>query len=310
YHDMYSKDDVVPAKRSEAELDDANGLMTAFRTRMGAKTFSKDEAREKVIPVYMGLITQIDDQLGILFDFMEKRGLLDNTMIVFTADHGDYLGDHWMGDKEYFHDPSVKVPLIIADPDSAADATRGTTDDALIECVDLLPTFLDYAGGEIPPNILDGRSLLPKLQGKVPAWRDFAVSESDYSFQLFGLEDGRTPLDCRSYMLVTDKWKYIYAPEFEPVLFDLENDPDELVDLGRSPDHADVRQDLFNKLAGWSLQYRQRTAFSEEKARHMSGIEEKMGVLIGYWNETDAAHLNQAVVPHDRPLPKPAAEPN
>ena len=53
----------------------------------------------------MGLIKQIDDQLGVLFRFMEERGLFDNTMIVFTSDHGDYLGDHWMGEKDLFHEP-------------------------------------------------------------------------------------------------------------------------------------------------------------------------------------------------------------
>ena len=297
YNDMYSADDVVPAIRDDSELDDPNPLIGLFRTRMASKTFSRNEAREKVIPAYMGLITQIDDQLGILFEFMEERGLLDNTMIVFTSDHGDYLGDHWLGEKEYFHDPSVRVPLIIADPDPAADATRGTRVDSLVECIDMLPTFVEYHGGEVPPNILEGRSLVPLIRGEDPPWRDYVISESDYSFQLFGLHDGRKPLDCRSYMIATTKWKYIHAPGFPPVLFDLENDPQELKDLGRCPDHADVRQTMFNRLAEWSLQYRQRVACSEQRAVHMSGIEEKIGVLIGYWNEDDTKGLDPAIVP-------------
>lgn len=297
YNGMYSAGDVIPAVRTEGELDNPNPLIGLFRTRMGATTFSRNEAREKVIPTYMGLITQIDDQLGLLFDFMENRGLLENTMIVFTSDHGDYLGDHWMGDKEYFHDQAVKIPLVVADPDRSADATRGSVDDALIEGVDLLPTFLDYFGGAIPQHVLEGRSLMPRLRGEHPPWREFAISENDYSFQLFGLQDGRTPLDCRSYMVVTKDWKYIYAPGFPPVLFDLVEDPTELTDLGQSDDHAAIRQEMFNRLAIWSLQYRQRVACTEERARHMSGIEEKMGVLIGYWNEDDAAHLDPKTVP-------------
>ena len=64
--------------------------------------------RERVIPAYMGLIKQIDDQLGRLFAFLEERGLMENTMIVFTSDHGDYLGDHWMGEKDLFHELSVR----------------------------------------------------------------------------------------------------------------------------------------------------------------------------------------------------------
>ena len=64
-----------------------------------SRNMSRDEARDKVIPTYMGLIKQIDDQMGVLMQFLEARGLLDTTMIVFTSDHGDYLGDHWMGEK-------------------------------------------------------------------------------------------------------------------------------------------------------------------------------------------------------------------
>lgn len=202
-----------------------------------------------------------------------------------------------MGDKEYFHDPSVKVPLIVVDPDSAADATRGTNDDSLVECIDLLPTFVEFYGGDIPRNILEGRSLMPKLRGETVQWRDYAISEIDYSFTVFREKVGRMPLDCRAYMIATKEWKYIYAPGFDPVLFDLTNDPDELNDLGRSPEHADTVQMMFNKLAEWSLHYRQRVACSEERAVHMTGIEEKLGVLIGYWDEEDAKNLDPAILP-------------
>jgi len=297
YNEMYTEDDVIPAIRDESELENINGLYANFRTRMGAKTFSREEARKKVIPAYMGLISQIDDQLGKLFSFMDQRGLLDNTMIVFTADHGDYLGDHWLGDKEYFHDPSVKIPLIVVDPDSSADATRGTVDDALIEGIDLLPTFLDYHGGDIPRHLLEGRSLMPKLRGEEIAWRDYAISESDYSFQAFRNDIGTPPLECRSYMIATKEWKYIYAPGYDPVLFDLVNDPNELIDLGKSPEHEGIRQKMFIKLAEWSLQYRQRTACTEERALHMSGIEDVMGVLIGYWDEEDATNIDPDKLP-------------
>ena len=81
-----------------------------------SRNMARDEAREKVIPTYMGLITQIDDQMGVLMKFLEERGLLDTTMIVFTSDHGDYLGDHWMGEKDLFHEQSAKIPLIVIDP--------------------------------------------------------------------------------------------------------------------------------------------------------------------------------------------------
>jgi arylsulfatase A-like enzyme len=302
YHDMYSADDVIPANRSDAELENPNPLAKHFMERVAGKTFSREEAREKVIPAYMGLITQIDDQLGILFEFMEKRGLLEDTMIVFTSDHGDYLGDHWMGDKDYFHDASVKIPLIVVDPDNSADATRGTVDDAPVESIDLLPTFMDFHGGEIPYHILEGRSLMPKLRGEAVEWREYNVSEYDYSCQVFRPKTGRAARDCRSYMIATKDWKYIYAPGYRPVLFDLKNDPNELTDLGSSDAHAHICQDMFNKLAEWSLQYRQRETWTEEHNDKMTGVEEKMGVLIGYWDEQDAVGKDPKILPVRKPL--------
>lgn len=287
YNDMYSKDDVQEVHRSDVELDDPNPLAKRFQDRVCASTFSKEEARNTVLPAYMGLIKQIDDQLGILFAFMEDRDLLADTMIVFTSDHGDYMGDHWMGDKDFFHDAAVKVPLIIADPDPACDATRGTVIDKFVESIDLLPTFIEYAGGDVPEHILEGRSLMPTLRGEETEWRDYVISEYDYFMQSFSAKIDRRPLDCRMYMIANAEWKYIHAPGFPPMLFDLKNDPDEFVDLGRSPDHEGQRKEMHYALADWALQYRQRDTVSEELATHRIGLEDKLGVLIGYWNEDD-----------------------
>jgi arylsulfatase A-like enzyme len=88
-------------------------------------------------------------------------------------------------------------------------------------------------------------------------------------------------------MIANDKWKYIHAAGFPPVLFDRENDPDEFTDLGRSPEHADQCAVMHRALADWSLQYRQRVTVSEERATEMIGLEDKLGVLIGYWDEDD-----------------------
>ena len=91
-------------------------------------------------------------------------GRLDDTMIVFTSDHGDHLGDHWLADKGMFYEQATRVPLIIYDPREAADGTRGTECGALVEAIDLLPTFVEYFGGEVQEHILDGQSLMPLLR--------------------------------------------------------------------------------------------------------------------------------------------------
>ena len=304
YNSMYSAEDVIPPNKAEHELKDPNQLMGCFMNRVAGKTFGEDYSREKVIPVYMGLITQIDDQLGILFEFMEANGLMENTMIVFTSDHGDYLGDHWMGDKDYFHDPSVKIPMIIADPSQEANKTRGTTDDSMVELIDLLPTFLEFYECSVEKNVLDGLSLLPKIRGREADWRSAVVSEYDYSCQVFRPELERMPLDCRSYMIADEKWKYIHAPGFPPVLFDRVNDPAELNDLGRNSDCQHICDLMFKKLADWSLQYRQRETWTEDKNLHMTGLEEQLGVIIGYWDEKSAEGKDPKILPKRNPILK------
>jgi arylsulfatase A-like enzyme len=216
-----------------------------------------------VIPAYMGLIKQIDDQLGHLIRFMDEEGLTEETMIVFTSDHGDFLGDHCLGEKYLFHDPSVRVPLIIASPSAATDATRGTVCDALVEKIDLAPTFLEAFGGQPQPHILEGRSLMPWLSGKTPNWRDYAISEYDYAFDLARIRLSVPLPDARLYMVTDGRWKYIHADGFDPMLFDLAADPQELTDLGTSPDHLPIRARLYEALSQWSRTTRTRTTMSD-----------------------------------------------
>jgi arylsulfatase A-like enzyme len=276
--------------RSESERRDPHPVYRAFMEHRVSKTFSRDDVRAEVIPVYMGLIKQIDDQMGVLFAFMEQQGLFDNTMVVFTADHGDYLGDHWLGDKDFFHDASVKVPLIIYDPSSAADTTRGRVCDELVEAIDLAPTFLQVAGGDPvqQSHRLEGRSLRPLLHGGQPAaWRPFAVSEYDYGMQPASAELGIKPRDARLFMIADKRWKLIHAIGFRPMLFDLANDPQELHDLGAEPKFSGECERLAAALAQWGLRVSQRTTRSEQQIDKARGKAERRGILIGVWDEAD-----------------------
>ncbi|MEO1223366.1 MAG: alkaline phosphatase family protein [Pseudomonadota bacterium] len=288
YHDMYGKDQIVPPIRSQAELEDPHPVYAAFTHHRFSQAFSKDEVRETVIPAYMGLIKQIDDQLGLLFDFMDQRGLMDQTMIVFTSDHGDYLGDHWLGEKELFHDPSVKIPLIISDPRTDADATRGSACEELVESIDLVPTFVEAVGGKVQPHRMEGLSLQPLLHGQpVPAWRKAAISEYDYSWRQARRELSVTVEDARMVMAVTERWKYILVEGFRPMLFDLEADPKELDDRGADPSLASVRAELHETIFAWARRHHQRTTVSRERIEAAFGREIDRGILIGYWEEAD-----------------------
>jgi arylsulfatase A-like enzyme len=290
YNDMYGPDDVIPAVKSESERAAPHPVYRAFMDYLVARNFSREEVRREVIPVYMGLIKQIDDQLGVLFAFMRERGFMDNTLIVFTSDHGDYLGDHWLGEKDLFHEPSVKIPLIVCDPSPEADAARGSVCDSLVEAIDLLPTFLDCLGVDVRAQAhrLEGRSLLPWLRGATPSdWRDVAFSEYDYSVLPASGKLGIAPRDARLFMATDARWKYMHAIGFRPMLFDMQSDPEELRDLGADPAYAAERERLAAALSEWGLRMSQRTTMSEQQILQARGKSQRKGILIGVWDEAD-----------------------
>lgn len=300
YASMYGANDVIPVVRDECERTDPHPVYAAMMKHRVSQTFSRDGVREAVIPAYMGLIKQIDDQLGILFNHLEAKGLMDNTMIVFTSDHGDYLGDHWMGEKDLFHDPVIKMPLIIYDPDDRADATRGTRCSALVEAVDIAPTFLDAYGGVPVPHIMDGRSLRPLLFGHQPSnWRQYVVCEYDFAFQDSRIELQVPPIESWMRMISDGRWKYVLFENFRPMLYDLEQDPQELRDLGAQPGYDDVKARLHEALFAWARRPRQRVTVSDtaiESVEVQARIAEG-GILIGYWDEADLAQARQHFKP-------------
>ena len=280
YHAMFGPEHVPTAVRDAAERENAHPVYDAFMKGKIAAAFQRDEVRGKVIPAYMGLVKQCDDQLGLLLDHLEATGRLQDTMIVLTSDHGDYLGDHWMGEKDLFHEPSVKVPLIIFDPRATADATRGTTCDALVETIDLAPTFVEAAGGTIADHILEGRSLLPWLRGEAPDWRDHVISEYDYSAHPVANVLGVPPKDCRLFMVFDGRYKLMHAEGgFRPMLFDLEADPDEFNDLAKTDTHQAEIDRLYGHLAEWGRRCAQRVTMSDEAIIARRGRSLRRGIL-------------------------------
>ena len=252
---------------------------------------SRDEVRQAVIPAYMGLIKQCDDELGRLLDYLRHSGRIEDTMIVLTSDHGDYLGDHWLGEKDLFHDASAKVPLIIYDPSGAADGTRGTVCDELVEAIDLTATFVEASGQDVPDHILEGRSLLPFLHGETPLdWREFAISEYDYSATEIAGTLGVAPRDARLFMVADKRWKLMHAEGgFRPMLFDLTNDPDEFFDLGSSADHADIVELMYKKLAQWGRRMSQRTTVTDAQLIARRGGSHGVGIVLGVYDESEVA---------------------
>jgi arylsulfatase A-like enzyme len=249
-----------------------------------SQCFAMDECRETVIPTYMGLTRQIDDHLSRLFDFLSEQGRMDDTLIVFTSDHGDYLGDHWLGEKELFHEEVVRVPMVIYDPSPDADATRGTRTQALVEAIDLIPTFVDRLGGELPGQRLEGRSLMPLLRGEDPAdWRDAVFCDADFALRTARLELGLQPSEARGFMARTARWKYVEYIRHRPQLFDLDSDPHEQNDLAEDREYVDVLADMRERLRVWLRSRRLRTTRSDDQLAQLTGSAPQRGYLFGLW---------------------------
>ena len=289
YHDIYGRNQILPAVRAESERTDPHPVLGAHMKHGESRNFSTAGVRENVIPAYMGLIKQIDDQMGRLFTWMERSGRMKDTMIVFTSDHGDYLGDHWLGEKEMMHECSIRVPMIVYDPDPAADATRGTDSELFVESIDMIPTFLDLLGGwHDLGHVLEGRSLLPALRGRERGpWRDAVFSESDYAFKPVREYLGLDPADARCFMIRTERWKYILYEGYAPQLFDLENDPDEFRDLAGDPAHAGTCADMRERLFTWLRKRRTRITVSDESVRERTGTSLQRGFIIGQWSQDE-----------------------
>lgn len=289
YASMYGPEHVLPVVRSEAERQNAHPVLKAFMDTKIGQTFSRQDVREAVIPAYMGLIKQADDQMGRLFAWLEETGRDKDTVIVLTSDHGDFLGDHWMGEKTFFHDTSTRVPLIIYDPSPEADATRGTVCEALVESIDLAPTFVEIAGGEVAGHILEGESLMPILRGeRVGTLRDYVICEYDYSGSPLAKLLGVSVRDAVMFMIADARWKLIHCEGgFRPLLFDLENDPRELVDLGESEAHQEVIAGMYDKLFQWARRPSQRTTRSEAQLIEMRGKSGRRGIVLGVYDEND-----------------------
>ncbi|ANY07506.1 sulfatase family protein [Pseudonocardia sp. HH130630-07] len=188
---------------------------------------------------YYANVSLIDEQVGGLLDALERRGVLDDTVVVFTSDHGDALGDHGHSQKWTMYEPSVHVPLVFRGPGVAA----GRRLDGLASLMDVGPTVLELAG-LAPPVWMEAESLTPALRGERWEGRSHVFSEHARDGLLKGTEL-MTMVRDRRHKLV----EFVDHPRGQ--LFDLETDPHEEHDLWSSPEHAPVREELRERTREW-----------------------------------------------------------
>ena len=192
--------------------------------------FDTPEKYQTMMKNYYRMATEVDATCGRILQELEKEGVLDNTLVIFTTDNGYYHAEHGLADKWYPHQESIRVPLIIRDP-RMPKARHAKTNDDFTLSVDLAPTIL-AATGIKAPKTMQGRDIAPLyLAATKPAWR------SEFFYEHPTLRDAT--FIPASEALVRKDWKYFYWPEHDvEQLFDISKDPREENDLANNPEHA------------------------------------------------------------------------
>lgn len=285
YHAMYAPDQCLPVARDPAERgNDAHPILREFQNEEVARSFQNDDCIATVRPAYQGLIAQLDHHLGRVWETLERLGRWDDTLVVFTSDHGDYLGDHWLGEKELFHDCIQRVPMLVFDPSREAGATRGSVDHRFVEAIDVVPTILDGIGLDAAEHVVEGRSLLPLTRGQAPPWRDAVFSELDWTFRGARRRLGLPTGNHHAWMVRTARWKYVHWTDgFRPMLFDLAADPQEFRDLGADPALEGVREAMRDRLLAWFTGLKRRTTLTWAEAEFRTDRHKAAGVFYGEW---------------------------
>lgn len=205
---------------------------------------------------YMKTLKSLDDNVGVVLDYLEEEGLLDNTLVVYTSDQGFYMGEHGWFDKRFMYEESMRTPLIMRLPNGferKGDITE------MVQNIDYAPTFLQLAGVEVPKD-MHGVSLLPLLKGEQPKdWRTSLY----YHFYEYPAEH----MVKRHYGIRTERYKLIhfYNDIDEWELFDLENDPRELTNLYSKKEYESIVAELKQQLFQLQEQYNHPARFATDR---------------------------------------------
>lgn len=193
---------------------------------------------QQVVAKYYGDVTLIDNCVGRVLDGIRECGIEDNTIFVFSTDHGDATGSHKHFEKSgTMYDEVFRIPLLARVPEAE---NRRVSE--FVRLMDLMPTFIEWGGGEIPTE-LDAMSLVNLVDGVTPDdWPDSVYCESHG--EVWGYSTQR--------MVRTERWKYVYIPHDLDELYDLREDPAEIRNLVEDPNHRDDLKEMRARLIGWN----------------------------------------------------------
>jgi len=229
----YWLDRIDPNKVTLPPVDEASHPVLEFmKIAKGCTDELTDEETLLIRRIYYAMVAEVDAMVGEIVEALQDTGLGDSTWVINISDHGEMNLEHGQYLKNSLYESSVRVPLIVNGPDAQA----GCVIEHPVSLVDIFPTLMDMAGAS-KPDWLEGRSLMPELTGAPSRHPDWVLSEYHSNFQNTG-----------SFMLRSGKWKYIVYVGYEPQLFDVEEDPEEVRNL--APVMAEIVRKLDEKLRG------------------------------------------------------------
>jgi choline-sulfatase len=225
YVDLYPLDSLpMPVQWSPEAWPRHAALEEQRRVEALAEPFDERTIRN-AIAAYHGMVTFLDEQIGVVLEALDDAGLRDDTRIIYVSDHGEMLGEHGLWWKSCMYEGAVSVPLIVAGPD----VPRGRVVNTNVSLVDCFQTIVEGVGAEFAPEDADlpGESL----------WSLAAADDRDRT--VFS-EYHTIFAPSARYMIRNERYKYVHYVDYPPQLFDLIDDPDELQDLAGDPGYADV----------------------------------------------------------------------
>jgi arylsulfatase A-like enzyme len=260
YDRMYDEVQIpLPRHTTLAEIERLPKPLQKLILRSKPEYETSAEELEWIYRSYYAAVSHVDREVGRIVGELEKLGIADNTIVVYSSDHGDQLLEHGLHGKNTFFESSVRVPFIVRYPKHFKPGRY----DELIETIDLLPTLFEACEIPLPPGV-QGRSFVPLVGTGDRAYepRDAVFAENIIPEVITGgkmqmsYEPGRGVAGIRhpdAKMVRTDRWKFNYYADGEHELYDLKNDPDELINLAANPNHTAVIAEMKDRLLRWLI---------------------------------------------------------
>ena len=203
--------------------------------------YHSHQSIEELVQLYCETLMGVDESIGAVMDYLKSENLDKNTLVIYMGDNGFSWGEHGLIDKRHFYEESAKVPFLVHCPDIFP---GGNVIGKMVQNIDVAPTVLAAAGLQSPPDMV-GKSFLPVLKGDSTKWRDKIFYEYYWEYDF--------PMTPTVFGVRSDKFKYIryYGIWDTNELYDLENDPEEKINLIANPEHAETVKKLAGDLYDW-----------------------------------------------------------